>query len=138
MHVSVLAEQLEKQGHVVEVLVDPGSSLDLDLKSKNITTYPFTPKGYLDISAILGLTKLLKSNSFDIIHAHYSRDLWTITPAATFFPKIPIVFIKHIGTQKAKKDLFHKCIYRRISHTIAISQVIADNLLETHPIRRIG
>jgi glycosyltransferase involved in cell wall biosynthesis len=135
MHVGVLSQQLRKRGHHVEALCAAGSDLDRDLQNKGIKTAHFSPAGHLDIREICRCRRFLKMNHFNIMHAHYSKDLWTLVPA-TYFRHLPIVFIKHIGTQKPKRDPLHNWIYRRIGHTIAISAVIEKNLLETHAIPR--
>jgi glycosyltransferase involved in cell wall biosynthesis len=41
---------------------------------------------------------------------------------------------KHIGTSKAKRDFLHRWLYQRVDYLIAISEVIRQNLIATHPI----
>jgi len=78
--------------------------------------------------------KIIKETNVDLIHSDYSRDLWTIVPALYFSKQVPIVLIKHIGTQKPKRDFLHAWIYQHVKHIIAISTVIRNNVVETHPI----
>ncbi len=134
MHVGILSEQLRSRGHQVVVLCRAGSEIEKDAIRKGMPVFHFAPSGYLAPWSMCRLLAFLRRNPIDLIHAHYSKDLWTIAPVASLLRGKPIVFIKHIGTQKAKKDPFHRWIYRRISYTTAVSQVIADNLLATHPI----
>ena len=132
MHVSILSEKLCQRGHKVIALCAPSSELEKDLKRRSINVFPFSPWGYMDFSAIIKIKSILSKTHPDIIHAHYSKDLWAIAPAK--HSSIPLIFVKHIGTQKPKLDAIHRWIYSRVNHTIAISKVIEKNLLETHPI----
>ena len=134
MHVGILCEQLQRRGHRVVALCPPDSEIERDLLARGIETMPFEPFDYLDVPAIVRTSRLLRTQRFDIIHSHYSRDLWVLAPAASLAGDVPIVFIKHIGTQKAKTDFLHRWIYRRVCKIIAISGVIADNVRRTHPV----
>jgi glycosyltransferase involved in cell wall biosynthesis len=134
MHVAVLAKELSKRGHQLTVLSARNSRLFAELERQHINTHDFSPKAYFDVFSTIKLVELLKRSSFDVIHTHYSKDLWSIITARKFSKAIPVVFIKHIGTQKPKRDQLHRFIYKNIAHTIAVSQVIKNNLLNTHPI----
>lgn len=134
MHVSWLSQHLAKRGHQITVFCAEQSPLHRDISSQAIPWKVFQPKGYFDPFTSWRLRAMLVQGGFDLIHAHFSRDLWIIVPAISGVRHIPIVFIKHIGTQKSKKDLFHRWLYRRVAHVIAISSVIAKNLLATHPL----
>lgn len=134
MHVGILSEQLRARGHQVTALCSAGSKIEKDMTKRQIPVVHFAPAGYFDPVTLWRTRSFLKRQAVDLIHAHYSRDLWTLAPLSAMSGKIPIVFIKHIGTQKPKRDPFHRWIYGHIRHTIAISQVIAHNLAATHPI----
>jgi glycosyltransferase involved in cell wall biosynthesis len=69
----------------------------------------------------------------DLVHSHYARDLWTLAPALCR-QRVPLILTKHLGTQQPKRDLLHRWIYRRVNHVVAISEVIRQNLLATHPL----
>ena len=131
MHVTQLSTDLIQRGHDCMVFCSPSSPLYKDAVERGIKTRSFTPGGYFSPRSIISLGKQLAAEKIDLVHAHYSRDLWSIVPALN---AIPLVFIKHIGTQKAKRDPFHKWIYSRVCKMIAISKVIADNLIATHPV----
>jgi glycosyltransferase involved in cell wall biosynthesis len=131
MHVTQLSTDLIDRGHHCIVFCSPNSPLYKDAIERGIEIRTFAPTGYFSPHSILSLARHLVAEKIDIVHAHYSRDLWSIVPA---LKNIPLVFIKHIGTQKAKRDPFHKWIYSRVCKMIAISKVIADNLIATHPV----
>jgi len=54
--------------------------------------------------------------------------------------RFPLVLSKHIGTQKPKKDPFHRWIYRHVDFIVANSSVIERNVIRTHPVppRKVG
>jgi glycosyltransferase involved in cell wall biosynthesis len=135
MHVAQVAELLQELGHQSIIWCAPGSELERDAASRGLSTFPFEPKSYFNARVLRQTIRQLRHEPVDILHAHYGKDLWTLAPANDLTGRRPIVFIKHIGTQKAKLDLMHRYIYSRVHTVIAISQVIADNLLATHPVK---
>lgn len=134
MHFGILSEKLRQRGHRVLTLCPRDSKTEVDLRQRNFEPANFNVRSYFHPGTVVWLSRLLKAHQVDIIHAHYSRDLWTIAPAAKLAGDVPIVLIKHIGTQKPKQDLFHRWIYKNVCYVIAISQVIAENVRCTHPI----
>jgi glycosyltransferase involved in cell wall biosynthesis len=133
MHVCALANALQEQGFDISVAAAADSNIDLFCKEHDLPFFKFQPSGYLSPLCLFRLFRLLKRENFDIIHIHYSLDLWSVIPA-NLTTKIPVVFIKHIGTAGSKKDPFHRFLYSRVCCNIAISRVIAENLKQTHPI----
>lgn len=142
MHVSYLSQHLANRGHRILPLCTPGSPLDNDFKKRGFAPHYLSLGGYFHPQAILKLSQLLRTQRAEIIHAHYSRDLWTIVPALARRDLSPVALVltKHLGTQKPKRDLLHRLIYRRVDYLIAISEVIRANLLATHPVAadRVG
>lgn len=136
IHVAILSQWLIGEGHRVTVYCRPGSPLDHECRSREIPVLSFAPAGYLDPIAVWRLGRQLDQEAIDLVHAHYARDLWTIAPAMRRRGQRPLIFIKHIGTGKPKRDPLHRWIYSRVDHVIAISRVIEENLLATHPLRR--
>lgn len=134
MHVSQLAERLRKNGHDVSVVATPNSPLDTALKKMAFKPEDEELNGYFNPKGVFNLIKLLRKQEVQIIHAHFSKDLWTLVPALHFVDKVPLVLTKHVGTSKPKKDPLHTWLYRKVDYFIAVSQVIYNNLLETHPI----
>ncbi len=133
MHVCALAKALQERGLEVAVAASSDSDIHGFCRNHHLAFFNFDPTDYFSPLWALRLRRFVIKEKFDILHAHYSRDLWTIVPAMSFL-RVAIVFIKHIGTGKSKKDLVHALLYRRVCHNIAISRVIAENLRQTHPI----
>jgi glycosyltransferase involved in cell wall biosynthesis len=136
MHLGILSEQLLKRGYKPIVFCRKDSEIAKDARSRGIETVSFKPTNYVSPIELLRFFIAVKKYKIKLVHVHYSKDLWTTIPALKMAGKIPTVFIKHIGTQKPKTDIFHKAIYRNVWHIIAISKVIKENLLNTHPVKR--
>ncbi|MBN1541873.1 glycosyltransferase family 4 protein [candidate division KSB1 bacterium] len=138
MHVADLAQRMRDRGHRVVVYCSPSSRLDADLRNQDLPVMAFAPHSYLDLSGILSLRHSLTKSPVQIVHVHYSKDLWTLIPAVQLLPierRPAIVLTKHIGTQKSKSDPLHTWLYSHVDQVIAISRVIRDNILATHPLR---
>jgi len=83
----------------------------------------------------MGLSRYINRHAIDIVHADYSRDLFTLVPALKWSKPTPLVLHKHVGTIRPKNLPVHPYLYRNVDFVIAISKVIEKNLLETHPLR---
>jgi len=129
------AAMLAQKGHDVWFIGKPDSPAANEALKLNLHIIPVDIKGYLNIHALTELYKIFRTGSFDIIHAHYSKDLWSVVPALYFAKsRAGLILTKHIGTQKPKRDFLHKKIYNRVDAVIAISKVIEKNILDTHPL----
>lgn len=136
MHVLSLSNQLRQVGLNVTVWCAPDSELARQAVRNDLSVFNFEPRGYFNPKALYKTCAQLKKGPPDLLHVHFGKDLWTLVPALHGACNIPIVFTKHIGTQKPKRDPLHRYLYRHVCRLIAISQVIAKNLLETHPVRQ--
>jgi glycosyltransferase involved in cell wall biosynthesis len=134
MHVGFLSTQLARKGYKIIPVCYPGSPLDRDLQERGFTPLRLRLDGYFHPHAIRQLARWLDETEVDLVHSHYSRDLWTIVPALALSRRVPLILTKHIGTQKPKRDALHRWIYGQVNHVIAISAVIRQNIIATHPI----
>lgn len=122
---------LLQNGYKVTAACIENSPIHRELKAHGISVELFKP-ARLSFSNLLKFAKLFTQNKFDLIHSHYSKDLWQIIPALKLTSsELPIVLTKHLGSGVSKKDYLHRKLYDRLDHAIAISNVIKDNLLES-------
>ena len=137
MHVSYISRLLADRGHVVKPICAPGSPLEKDFIRCGLEPFRLSLSGYFHPTQIVKLSHWIQDQDVELIHAHYSRDLWTLVPALELgrLPlRIPLVLTKHLGTQRPKRDILHRLLYRRVDKIIAISRVIRDNIVATHPV----
>jgi len=138
MHVAELAFLLRNNGCQVQAFCAPQSRLTTRLQDQAIEPKVFRPHGYIDPCGIWSLFRAFTKDPVDVVHVHYSKDLWSLIPALQLLPenrRPAVVLSKHIGTQKRKTDLFHRRLYARVARVIAISRVIERNILQTHPVQ---
>ncbi len=140
MFVADFSCQLQARGHQVLILTSPDSRLGIKSKSLNLPVRFLNFGGYFQPVIINQLVNFIKNSKFDLIHCHYGRDLWSLVPSLKFSKKLPLILMKHIGTQKAKKDILHNFLYKNVDFIIANSQIIYKNILATHPVdkNRVG
>lgn len=122
---------LLKEGHTVTLASIENSPIDKESQSLPVDRVHFDASP-LSLKSMLLFKKSIKDGKIDLIHTHFSKDLWLIVPALKFSGlNTPIVMTKHIGSAIEKKDLLHNFIYNRLDCAIAISEVIRQNLLDT-------
>lgn len=134
LNMVLTCEKLRERGHQIFPVCYPGSQIEKRLLKRGFNPRTYVVKSYLHPWIIRELARYIANTDVDLIHSDYSRDLWTLVPANKLAKDVPVVLIKHIGTQRPKTDPFHRWIYRNIDYIIAISRIIRDNIIETHPI----
>ncbi|MGE5621130.1 MAG: glycosyltransferase family 4 protein [archaeon] len=122
---------LLKEGHTVSLACIENSMLDKEASGLPITRVNFGSQNF-SLKSLFLFMKTLQEGKFDLVHTHYSKDLWLIIPALKLLHlSTPAVMTKHLGSAIEKKDPLHRFIYNRLNHAIAISEVIRQNLLDT-------
>ncbi len=136
MYTLTSLKQLLKNKVNVELLCLEGSRLHIEANSLGLIINTLKSAGYLKPSGIYKIISIIRRGRFDLIHSHYSKDLWQIVPALDLSKnKTPLIMTKHLGSFIDKKDRMHRWIYGRLNAAVAISTVIKDNLLKTCPIQ---
>jgi glycosyltransferase involved in cell wall biosynthesis len=135
MYTLTSLRQLLQNKVYVELLCVEGSRLHIEANGLGLIINTVKSAGYLLPTAVYKIYSIVKRGNFDIIHSHYSRDLWQIVPALELSNNnTPLILTKHLGSFINKKDRLHQWIYSRLNAAIAISTVIKHNLINTCPI----
>lgn len=134
LNMALMCEKLRARGHEVVPVCHSDSPIEKRLRANGFEPIQLDLKSYFHPFKIFKLARYIHKLNVDLIHADYSRDLWTIVPAMRLSKKMPLILLKHIGTQKPKKDFLHTWIYSHVDYIIAISNVIKKNIIETHPV----
>jgi glycosyltransferase involved in cell wall biosynthesis len=136
MQVINTAVQLIEYGLEIDLFLIDKSKLFLEARKNKFNTITVDNFKYFSPLQIIKLRSLLIQKNYDIIHTHFSKDLWLLTPVLKWFGIItPLILTKHVGSFINKKDSLHRYIYSRIDLALAISKVIKKNLEDTTPLK---
>lgn len=135
MYTLSTAKELSKLNHQVEVLCVDKSMLYSECIKSGIIIHALCTGGLKAISNLIVLSKLLKQKKYNLIHSHFSKDLWLLVPALRMGNfNTPIYLTKHLASGITKKDIFHRLIYNRVNKAFAISSMIKENLIASTPL----
>lgn len=138
MHLPLLCRGLGERGHQVFVVCHPEGRIFQELQKGSVPVFPLLMWGYINPVSVWRLAGLIHRKRIDIVHAHYSKDLWHLIPATRLSGKVPVILTKHLGSYILKRDPFHRWIYAHTAKIIANSEVIRHNVIRTcgvHPHR---
>ncbi len=128
-------KELLKKNINAELLCYPDSKIHKEAVNEGIITHTSKFTGYFHPYETIKTAAFLKNNNYDIIHCGASKDLWLIVPALKLSSiNAPLILSKQMGSYIIKKDFFHKIIYKRVTYALAISNIIAKNLIDTTPL----
>jgi glycosyltransferase involved in cell wall biosynthesis len=129
------AQKIRERNNEVWILCYQNSRIHEEAKSLNFDIITFDKKGYKLPYEIIRLNNSLHKSKFDLIHAQASKDLSILVPALKLRRlKTTLLMTKQVGSFIIKKDFFHRWVYNRLDYAIAISKVIAKNLVDTCPL----
>lgn len=135
MFTVTFSELLSKNGYNVCLACLRNSRIDFETTHLNIQKIIFNSSSAINPTNIIRLVNYLRHNRIDLIHSHFSKDLWLIIPSLKFLhSQIPVILTKHLASFIVKNDLLHRWIYRRLNAATAISKAIQQNLIETTPL----
>ncbi len=97
-HVVVLSERLRQRGHTVHAICPPGGWLPDQLRAAGIPALEMDMRGLLgSCSAPRNLTRYVRDNGFDLIHAHLTRATY-VGILAGRWANVPLVSSIHCRT----------------------------------------
>ncbi len=77
-----VARAMAARGHSVEVAADPGSPFEQRAAELGLTLHEVSFRRWLSPLSVLRLVRLFRRVRPDVVHYRYSRDIWTVAPAA--------------------------------------------------------
>lgn len=135
MYPITLSQKLIEKGHNLKLIAHPEGNLLKKAIQVGIPTIPVNIHKYIDILAIWTLAGIIRREKTQIIHVHFATDLWIIVPAAILSKINPkVILTRHMKSHRRKKDILHRLIYNYVSKVIAISELVKECLLESHPL----
>jgi len=94
---------------------------------------------YIDIFTILNLRQIIIKKNIRVIHTFKSCDIWhSVLSAALIAGGKNIKIIHHLQMQpsSARKDIFHKLIYKRLDTIICITKKMRAAVIKLWPVNR--
>jgi glycosyltransferase involved in cell wall biosynthesis len=125
IHLAGLANALAQRGHEVFAGLSPASPLGPMLSSLppgNIFELPM--RNSLNLATALKLSRFVRANEIEIVHAHVARD-YPLAALATGRSNARLVLTRHVLFPLHR---IHKLTLRRTSRVIAVSQAVAESL----------
>lgn len=115
------AEGLQKRGHRVRLILEPGSPIHRLAEQKGLSVYPVAMARVKYPSAILSFRRLLLTERPDILHVNSSRDSWIGGIASRLVPSRPgVVRTRHISTP-LNKSVTTRFLYQRLMDSVIVT-----------------
>ena len=125
-HLADLANGLARRGHDVYVALRPKSPLIKELAglaNENITTLPL--RNSLDAISARDLSRLVRRNKIQIVHAHMARDYPLAAYAARANAASKLITTRHVLFPLSR---LHRITLSRAARIIAVSHAVASRL----------
>lgn len=125
-HLADLASGLACRGHDVYVALRPKSALIAELEgisSENILT--LTLRNSLDAKSAQDLSRFVRRNNIQIVHAHMARDYPLAAYAARRNPGSRLIITRHV---LFPLNRLHRITLSRAARIIAVSHAVASQL----------
>ncbi len=118
---------VQKNGHIAEsATVGEGETQTLYLQ------WSFRA---LPVISAVKLARYIDANSIDIVHMHWGKDLSLAALAKSLSSRKPkLVYTRHMGITRSKKDLYHRLLYGQVDQLLTISQQMRKEALEFLPL----
>lgn len=124
---------MAERGHDVHVVLRPASPLTGELKGlrkENLTILPL--RNSLDAKSARELSKLVKKNDIEIVHAHMARDYPLAAYGTRKNPGSRLIVTRHVLFDL---NPLHRFTLSRAARIIAVSQAVAAQLLSSRVVR---
>ena len=124
-HLADLANTLAQRGHEVFAALGPASPVRAMLSSvppQNILELPM--RNSLNLATAMKLSRFVRANDIEIVHAHVARD-YPLAALATRKSPARLILTRHVLFPLHQ---IHRLTLRRTSRVIAVSQAVAESL----------
>lgn len=123
------------RGHRSFCLCKKESELHRNLRRNRLPHFSLKILSHYSPGSILRIRRLVKENDIDIVHCHFTHDLWLLAPALWKLPQVKLFATCHmLFSRIKKKDWGHRLIYRRLKKTIALTWMAREFHLKCLPL----
>lgn len=118
------AEELRARGHICHVLAAPGSFVESQCRRRGIPVLLLRiANRVLPLLAAVRLARLLRTNNYDVVHVHATKDLNVCALARRLGVRgTKFVHTRHMELTRAKHDPYHRFIYSSLDRILVITE----------------
>lgn len=121
-----LADGLVERGHEVFAALRPNSALNNELGNvPKENVFKLSLRNSLDVNSARELSRLVRKNNIQIIHAHMARDYPLAAYAARQNPAARLILTRHV---LFPLNRLHRLTFSKAARIIAVSQAVASQL----------
>lgn len=133
MYPARIIPELKRQGWEAHGLALEGSLVADSLRGAGIEplTVSTRTRALLSVKSILGY---LKAHDIRVLHCHKSSDLRLGALLVSLNPRLRLFFTDHMGVTRAKRDLYHRWAYGRVTRLFSISETTRQRNLAAFPL----
>ncbi len=89
----------------------------------------------LPVISALKLARYIDTNNIDVMHMHWGKDLALAALAKQFSRRKPkLVYTRHMGITRPKKDRYHRFLYRQVDLLLTVSKLVRKEALAFLPL----
>lgn len=93
------------------------------------------PRKFFPITEAYKLAKYIDTNHIDVIHMHWGNDLHYCVLAKLYSKRKPmLIYTRHMGITRPKKDLIHRFFYHQVDFLLAASKYVYDQAIQFLPL----
>jgi len=135
-HFVDLCSGLSSRGHDIFAVLRKGSDWEkrLDFLGKD-TLYRLPLRNSIDVLSAVRLSKILRTEKIEILHAHIGRDYTVASLAVRMSPGTRLILTRHVLF--AMKNA-HKLALRNVDRVIAVSEATKVQLQKLFPVEKIA
>ncbi len=124
-----------ERGHRSFCLCKTGSDLHRNLRGSGLPHFSLNMLSHYSPLSTLKVRRLIQENEVQIVHSHFTHDLWLLSPALWGLPTVKLFATSRmLFSRVRKKDWAHKLLYKRLEKMIALSHIARNSFLKCLPL----
>lgn len=133
----LIAQGLRSRGHDCRVIAIPNTAVAKAAKKAKIPVHMLNVASRWDLLGALAFRRLVLNLRPEILVFHFGTDLALWAMASVGLAERPAsIHCLHVGSNKKKKDLYHRWIYGRVAKIVPFSRFLYRNAVDTLPVEK--
>jgi len=131
-HVIDLTQGLIRRGHHLHLAVRPRSPLRAALAGLPVTFHELPLRNALDFASVRQLSRIVRAERIDILHAHVGRDYIVCGLVARLNPLLRLFLTRH-HFNRIRSNAFYRWAVSSTRALIAVSETVHTRLVDAFP-----